>query len=273
MSPSSAPRQGDLPNHIGIIMDGNGRWAVRRGLPRSSGHIRGTSNVKEVIRTADKMGVKFLTLYCFSTENWNRPPEEIEILMELLKDYLIGEKQELLDNNIRLQALGQISRLPLEVLKILNATIEETSKNTGMILSFCISYGARDEIVQAAKTLAVKHAQGKLDLKNFSEELFARHLFTHSMPEPDLIIRTSGEYRLSNFLLWQSAYSEIYVTETLWPDFQPQDLVLACESFAQRRRRFGRSDEHETTTNLDEKKSDGISPGCLDISTSDLLNH
>lgn len=236
-----------IPVHVGIIMDGNGRWATRRGMPRSSGHIRGTSNVKEVIRTADKLGIKILTLYCFSTENWNRPAEEIEILMELLKDYLVQEKQELLDNNIQLRALGQTERLPPDVLQILNDTIQATSINTGMVLNFCISYGSRSEILMAAQTLAKQCTQGTLHPEQISEANFSSALLTGGLPDPDLIIRTSGEYRLSNFLLWQAAYSEIFVTETLWPDFKPNDFLVAIEDFSKRKRRFGRSDEHESS--------------------------
>jgi undecaprenyl diphosphate synthase len=234
-----------MPQHVAIIMDGNGRWAEQRGLSRSAGHARGTSSVKEIIREADRLGISFLTLYCFSTENWGRPVEEISILMGLLKDYLLQEKAELIENNIKLSAFGQTERIPTEIREILMDTIEATKNNTGMKLNFCISYGGRAEILAAAQKLAREVKVGMIEPHQITEDLFSKRLFTGGIPDPDLVIRTSGEFRISNFLLWQLAYAEFYVTETLWPDFQPSHLRAALESFAQRKRRFGRSDESE----------------------------
>ena len=236
-------RAAQIPRHVAIIMDGNGRWAKERGWHRSAGHIKGTSKVKEIIREADRLGVSFLTLYAFSTENWGRPADEIAMLMELLRDYLLQERQELMDNNIRLQALGQIERIPREIRDILNETVEVTSKNTGMILNFCISYGGRADVVQAVQSIARDVEKGLLSIDKVTEQLISDRLYTSTMPDPDLIIRTSGEFRVSNFLIWQIAYSEFYITETLWPDFEPSHLLAACEAYSLRRRRFGRSDE------------------------------
>jgi undecaprenyl diphosphate synthase len=232
-----------VPKHVAIIMDGNGRWAKQRGWNRSAGHIKGTTRVKEIIREADRLGIGYLTLYAFSTENWGRPAEEISVLMELLRDYLISERQDLMDNQVRLQALGQVDRIPAEVREILQETIEATKGNTGLTLNFCISYGGRQEILQATQRLLQEALDQKLKPSDLSEELLTSKFYTHGMPDPDLLIRTSGEFRISNFLLWQAAYAELYITDTLWPDFEPQHLRAACEAYAQRKRRFGLSDE------------------------------
>lgn len=232
-----------MPGHVAIIMDGNGRWAKLRGWNRTLGHAYGTKRVKEIIREADRIGIKVLTLYAFSTENWSRPSGEIEALMQLLRDYLLKERQELLDHNIKLQALGQIERIPTEVREILEETIEITKANTGMILNFCLSYGGRTEIIQATQRLAQEVQAGRMQLHEIDERSFEKCLYTAGLPDPDLIIRTSGEFRISNFLLWQMAYSEIYITETAWPDFDPANLRAACEAFSQRKRRFGQTDE------------------------------
>jgi undecaprenyl diphosphate synthase len=234
-----------MPRHVAIIMDGNGRWAKLRGWHRTMGHAYGTQRVKEIIRAADRMGIKVLTLYAFSTENWSRPSGEIEALMQLLRDYLLKERQELLDNNIKLQALGQIERIPTEVRKILEETLEVTSPNTGMLLNFCLSYGGRADIIQATQRLAREVASGQLEISQIDETRFSNYLYTSGIPDPDLVIRTSGEFRISNFLLWQMAYSEIFVTDTSWPDFEPSHLRAACEAFSQRRRRFGQTDESQ----------------------------
>lgn len=240
---SSELRLARTPKHVAIIMDGNGRWARLRGWNRGLGHAKGTSRVKEVIREADRMGISVLTLFCFSTENWSRPSDEISMLMELLRDYLLSERQELLDNNIKLRALGDTTRIPGSIREILNDTIEVTKQNTGMQLNFCISYGSRAEITSAAQSLAQDACAGLINPSDINEEAIAKRLYTADLPDPDLLIRTSGEFRLSNFLLWQSAYAEIYITDTLWPDFEAQHLRAACESFAARKRRFGRTDE------------------------------
>ena len=232
-----------VPRHVAIIMDGNGRWAKQRGWNRSLGHVQGTSRVKEIVREADRLGISVLTLYAFSTENWKRPAEEISTLMQLLEDYLKRERQELMDNNIRLQVLGQIERIPQNVRDIVDETVKVTEANTGMTLNFCISYGGRADIIQAAQSLAREVQEGRISIADLNEKSLSEKLYTGMLPDPDLMIRTSGEFRISNFLLWQAAYAEIYVTETLWPDFEPQHLRAACEAFAQRKRRFGMSDE------------------------------
>jgi len=231
------------PRHVAIIMDGNGRWAKLRGWNRSLGHAYGTQRVKEIITEANNLGVKVLTLYAFSTENWSRPSGEIEALMQLLRDYLLKERQELMDNNIRLQALGQIERIAPEVRSILEETIQVTSKNSGMLLNFCLSYGGRADIVQAVQRIARDVQEARLDIASIDETRFASYLYTSGIPDPDLVIRTSGEFRISNFLLWQMAYSEIYITETPWPDFEPAHFRTACEAYSQRKRRFGNTDE------------------------------
>lgn len=251
MTSSSEPAVNDktklaalnVPRHVAIIMDGNGRWAKTRGLHRSLGHAKGASIVKDIIRAADDLGVEVLTLYCFSTENWNRPSHEISILMDLLRDYLMQEQRSLIENNIKFNALGQIDRLPATVLEIVQQTIDVTAGNTGMVLNFCVSYGARAEIVRSVQTLAKEVAAGRLDPSAIDEKAIAQNLYTSGLPDPDLVIRTSGEFRISNFLLWQIAYAEIYITETHWPEFSANHLRAALESYAQRKRRFGHTDE------------------------------
>lgn len=232
-----------VPKHVAIIMDGNGRWAKERGWHRSLGHASGVTRVREIVKEADRLGIKVLTLYCFSTENWNRPSDEIEVLMELLKEYLISERSELNQNNVRLQTLGQKEKLSLPLQDLLNETEAMLSKNTGLVLNLCFSYGARAEIVMAVQNIARKVKAGEMDIAEISDKTISENLYTQGLPDPDLIIRTSGEFRISNFLLWQSAYSEYFITDTLWPDFEPQHLRGALESFKNRKRRFGRSDE------------------------------
>ena len=229
--------------HVAIIMDGNGRWAKMRGMHRSLGHAKGASIVKDIIRSADDMGIEVLTLYAFSTENWNRPSHEISILMDLLRDYLMQEQKELLDNNIRFDVLGQKERLPAGVMDIVQKTIEVTSGNTGLKLNFCVSYGGRAEIIRAVQSLCREVKSGELELSQVDEQALSQRLYTVGLPDPDLIIRTSGESRISNFLLWQMAYSEIYITETLWPEFSSNHLRAAVEAYSQRKRRFGFTDE------------------------------
>lgn len=238
-----------IPKHVAIIMDGNGRWARTRGWHRSFGHIQGSARVKEIVREADRIGISVLTLYAFSTENWSRPAEEIEALMHLLEDYLKKERVSLQENNVRLQALGQIERLPARVRAILDETIEALKNNTGLTLNFCISYGSRSEIVRAVQSLAREVSEGQISLADISEETISQRLYTGGLPDPDLLIRTSGEFRISNFLLWQSAYTEFYITDIMWPDFEPQHLRAAVEAYSLRKRRFGSTtDEAETNT-------------------------
>ena len=231
---------GRLPQHIAIIMDGNGRWAKKRRLPRIAGHRAGIRAVRQVVEASARLGVPCLTLYAFSVENWKRPRTEVKLLMRLLREYLRKEIPELNKNNIRFEAIGRISSLPAPVQEDLQTTIEETRTNTGLRLTLALNYGGRAELIDAVRGLATDlQRQGTLDVDAITEESLSRHLYTHDLPDPDLLIRTSGEMRLSNFLLWQVAYCEIWVTETLWPDFKEQDLVQAIADFQKRERRYG----------------------------------
>jgi undecaprenyl diphosphate synthase len=253
-SPSVSLEHDKLPRHVAIIMDGNGRWARTRGWHRSLGHVEGTSRVKAIIDECRELGIKYLTLYCFSSENWGRPQEEIDVLMKLLKDYMLRERQELLEKNIRLTILGDITLVPPNTRAVLEESVEMLSKNDGYCLNLCISYGGRNEILQATRRFAQEVAEGKLRAEDITEEAFSKALYTSELPDPDLIIRTSGEKRISNFLLWQIAYSEIYVTDVLWPDFEPKHLHLALEDYQQRKRRYGLSDEAQLSAQRNSKK-------------------
>jgi len=229
-----------LPAHVAIIMDGNGRWAKERGLPRVEGHRRGAESVRAVLRCASSLGVRHLTLYAFSVENWNRPKAEVNTLMKFLARYLKTERDEMNDNNVRLRAIGQLDRLPGFVREQLDATIASLDANTGTTLNLALSYGGRTELVDAARSLAAKAQSGELAPADIDEQMFAAHLYTADTPDPDLLIRTSGEMRVSNFLLWQISYAEMVVTERLWPDFGEADFCAALEVFADRDRRFGK---------------------------------
>ncbi len=228
-----------LPGHVAIIMDGNGRWAKRRGLPRVMGHRQGVKAVRSTVRFSREIGISVLTLYAFSQQNWGRPREEIGALMDLLYDYLKSELDEMLGNQIRLQTIGQIERLPERVRTCLEDTIEKTSGNKGMILNLALSYGSRDEIAKAARRLAEQCLSGALKPSDIDETRMAASLDTAGLPDPDLLIRTSGEYRVSNFLLFQTAYSEFYFTPTLWPDFDKEEFLKALMEYQNRDRRFG----------------------------------
>ena len=229
-----------LPAHVAIIMDGNGRWAKERSLPRVEGHRRGAESVRSVLRTAARLGVKYLTLYAFSVENWNRPQDEVDTLMKYLARYLKSEQREMNDNNVKLQAIGQTSRLPKFVRDQLEATRESLSQNTGTTLTLALSYGGRTELVDAVRGIAEKARDGEIDPSKISEQTISGHLYTSDMPDPDLLIRTSGEMRVSNFLLWQISYAELVVTDRLWPDFGEPEFCAAMEEFAGRNRRFGK---------------------------------
>ena len=211
---------GILPKHIAIIMDGNGRWAIERNLPRAAGHQQGIESVRDIVKASSQLGIGYLTVYAFSMENWKRPHMEISILMSLLKQYLINEIDELDANNVRLCAIGNLNALPKPVQKILSKAIERTAKNTGLTLTLALSYSGRWDIIRAVQMIALDARRGNLSPEDINEELFSTYLLTSHMPEPDLLIRTSGEMRLSNYLLWESAYSEIYITNLLWPDFR-----------------------------------------------------
>jgi len=238
---SEGPSQ-RLPQHVAIIMDGNGRWASRLGLDRVRGHEEGAVSVREIVRACRSAGVKALTLYSFSTENWNRPMEEVGALMALLERYLVGEREEILSNQIRFRAIGQLERLPVPVRTLLEdlSEVSDTGQ-TQMDLCLALSYGGRAELVDATRRIAEKVQNGQVDPAAIDEQLLAGHLYAPDLPEPDLLIRTSGEMRLSNFLLWQLAYAEIVVTDTLWPDFRKTELLDAFQVFASRERRFGKT--------------------------------
>src|SRR6476659_11289753 len=228
-----------LPTHIAIIMDGNGRWAKERGLPRVEGHRNGVESVRAVVRAAGEAGIKYLTLYAFSVENWNRPKDEVDTLMKYLARYLKNEIGELNRNNVKLEVIGQIYRLPEFVQEQLKKTQAALAKNNGLTLILALSYGGRTEIVETVRSIAEKVKQGKLEPAEINEQVIAQHLYTRHLPDPDLLIRTSGEMRVSNFLLWQISYSELVVTPTLWPDFRKPQLFAAIEEYARRHRRFG----------------------------------
>jgi undecaprenyl diphosphate synthase len=233
--------QNDLPTHVAIIMDGNGRWAKKAGLKRVIGHERGAESVREIVRTSRELGIPWLTLYAFSEENWKRPKLEISALMTLLKRFLRSELSEMLENGIRLQAIGRLTRLPPDVRQILQETMEKTSSNHHMVLTLALSYGGKQEICDAFQRMAEEVRRGKIAPDKICEEMISDYLYTAGMPDPDLLIRTSGEYRMSNFLLWQMAYTEFYITPTLWPDFRKDEYLAALRDFQKRERRFGAS--------------------------------
>ena len=236
----SAAAQELLPRHVAVIMDGNGRWAKERGLPRIEGHRRGAESARAIIKAALGVGIRYLTLYTFSVENWNRPKSEVDAIMKYLAYYLKKETPELDRSNVRLEAIGQIHRLPEPVQKQLEKSRQQLSKNTGLTLVLALSYGARAEIVDASRAIAEKVQSGDLVPEEVTETMFGMHLYTSQIPDPDLLIRTSGEMRLSNFLLWQVSYAEMVVTETLWPEFRKAAFYKSLEEFAKRHRRFGK---------------------------------
>jgi len=235
----SAEAKASLPQHVAVIMDGNGRWAKQRGLPRVEGHRQGAESARIIIRTAGEIGIKYLTLYAFSAENWNRPKDEVDALMKYLIHYLKTETPELNKNNVRLEVIGQIYRLPENVQDHLRKSMATLSKNNGLTLVMALSYGSRIEIVDAVRDIAGKVKRGKLDPADINEQVFAQHLYTRNLPDPDLLIRTSGEMRVSNFLLWQISYAELVITPTLWPDFRKPQFFAALDEYARRHRRFG----------------------------------
>ena len=232
-----------LPRHIAIIMDGNGRWAQARNLDRSAGHVEGVNTVRKITEEASKLGIDFLTLYTFSTENWNRPKEEVDALMNLIVVAIERETADLIKNNVRLTVIGELDRMPQFARKRLSQCIKDTSHCTGLTLVLAISYSSRWEITAAVKAIAAKVAAGQLAVDDINPDTVSQNLTTRDMPDPDLIIRTGGDFRISNFLLWQAAYAEIYVTPTYWPDFSPTDLRNAIISFQNRERRFGMTSE------------------------------
>jgi undecaprenyl diphosphate synthase len=232
-----------LPEHIAIIMDGNGRWAQKQGKNRFSGHQEGVVSVRKVIETAVGLGIKYITLYTFSTENWNRPQEEVNALMELMITAVRRETPDLMKNNVRIQVIGDISRLPQATKDNLQNCLNETSGNTGLTLVLALSYSSRWEITTAVKQIASKVKDGDLNIDRIDEDTVANFLNTKNMPDPDLLIRTGGEYRISNFLMWQLSYSELYFTDVYWPEFKEEDLYKAILDFQNRERRFGKTGE------------------------------
>ncbi len=228
-----------LPAHVAIIMDGNGRWAKQRHLPRVEGHRNGVESVRAVVRAAGEVGIKYLTLYAFSVENWNRPKDEVDTLMKYLARFLKNEIGELGRSNVRLEVIGQIYRLPEFVQEQLRKTKAALARNNGLTLILALSYGGRTEIVEAVRAIASKVHAGEIEAAEIDEQTISQHLYTHKWPDPDLLIRTSGEQRLSNFLLWQTSYAEFVITPTLWPDFRKQQFFDALEEYTRRHRRFG----------------------------------
>ncbi len=228
-----------IPQHLAIIMDGNGRWAREKGLPRREGHRAGADSVREVVEACKKLGVKFLTLYAFSSENWKRPKGEIRALMALLKEFLRVKTPEMKSQGVRLHAIGRLEDLPSDCQRELSSAIEQTSSNSDLDLILALSYGSREEIVDAAKQLAREAASGSLNPEDIDNDLMSQKLYTSKIPDPDLLIRTSGERRISNFLLWQISYAEIVISEKFWPDFREPDLKDAIAEYALRNRRFG----------------------------------
>jgi len=231
--------QGNLPKHIAIIMDGNGRWARSQQLPRVEGHREGINSVREVVKACGELDVKYLTLYTFSTENWNRPRSEVAALMRLLLTTIKSEVKELNKNNVRLTTIGKLNDLPFAARRSMLNAIKLLKNNTGLTLNLALSYSSRKEIIQAVRSIAQKVESGEMCIEEIEEKLFSKHLYTSSIPDPDLLIRTSGELRVSNFLLWQMAYTEIYVTDVLWPEFRRKEFYQAIEAYQKRERRFG----------------------------------
>jgi undecaprenyl diphosphate synthase len=235
-----------VPQHIAIIMDGNGRWAKKQGENRIYGHYEGVNSVRDVVAAAGEVGVKYITLYAFSTENWNRPKEEVDALMELLVSTITAETPQLNNKNVRLQAIGNLNSLPPACLQELNESIELTSKNTGLTLVLALSYSSKWELISAVKQIAADAKNGQVNIEDITEKNIEQYLCTKHIPDPELMIRTSGEHRISNFLLWQLAYAEFYFTDKLWPDFRKDDLYEAILNYQNRERRFGKTSDQLT---------------------------
>lgn len=229
----------NIPRHVAIIMDGNGRWAKSRNLPRTMGHKAGVEAIIDILKEADRLGIKYITLYAFSTENWKRPKDEVNAIMKLLVQYLKLEIDEMDRNGVVIKVIGDISKLPTECIQEIEKASERTKNNTGVIMNIALNYGGRDEIVRAVKNIIKDKEEGKFSIDSIDEDLFSNYLYTNYMPDPDIIIRPSGEQRLSNFLLWQCAYSEFWYSNINWPDFSPKDLRRAIYDYQKRNRRFG----------------------------------
>tara|TARA_B100000927_G_scaffold287596_1_gene280738 strand:- start:962 stop:1714 length:753 start_codon:yes stop_codon:yes gene_type:complete len=234
---------GNLPKHIAIIMDGNGRWASLKNLPRAAGHKEGINSVREIVRVCGEIGVSYLTLYTFSSENWSRPRTEVSAIMKLLLSTIKKEIRNLDDNNVKLSAIGSLDELPKETQKNILDGVEMTKSNSGLNLILALSYGSRQELIRAIKRISKRIDESNLEIDNINEDVLSEELYTAGTPDPDLIIRTGGEHRLSNFLLWQSAYSELLISETFWPDFRESELLNSILDYQNRQRRFGQTDE------------------------------
>jgi undecaprenyl diphosphate synthase len=230
----------NVPRHVAIIMDGNGRWAQNRSLPRAKGHIEGVRRVEEIIDTAQEIGIEVVTLFTFSTENWDRPENEVSLIMNMLTAVLEKKLQKLKNDNIQLRTIGRTERIPPSLLKTIEKVIRETKSNTGLIVNLAFNYGARGEIIDAVRHIAASVQEGRLHIKDICEETVSRALYTKGLPDPDLLIRTSGEQRISNFLLWQLSYAELYFTEKLWPDFDAEEFKRAILDYQRRERRYGK---------------------------------
>ena len=237
----------NIPQHIAVIMDGNGRWAKKAGEQRVFGHQNGVTSVRDTVKGCRELGVKYLTLYAFSTENWNRPIEEVNALMELLVQSIVNEKEELNENDIRLNCIGEFDKLPKSCQKTMKQVMDETRNNSSMTLTLALSYSGRWDMVQAMKSIGKEIMEGKISLDEIDEQMVTSHLSTNAIPDPELMIRTSGEFRISNFLLWQLAYSEIYITDVLWPEFRKDDLHKALLDYQSRERRFGKTSDQLKT--------------------------
>lgn len=235
---SRQPEASTLPRHIGIIMDGNGRWAKKHHLPRSAGHAAGSKNFKSIARFANKIGLEYMTVYAFSTENWKRPKEEVDNILNILRDYLKDAKN-FKDENIKVQFIGDLSPLSADIVDLIKDAEENSAAATGLHLNIALNYGGRDEIVHAVKKIGEKIAHGTVSVDMITEDMISQNLYTKGQPDPDFIIRPSGEYRISNFLIWQSSYAEFWYSNVLWPDFKPKHLLQAIEDFNKRNRRFG----------------------------------
>ncbi len=233
----------NIPEHVAIIMDGNGRWAKQQGFLRTLGHERGSKSLTKIIEECSNLGVRYLTLYTFSTENWNRPKYEVETLMKVLIRSLKKELKTMQENNIKMNAIGNIEKLPLAAQKVLSDCIEKTKENTKMTITLALSYGSREELVNVVKKISDKVKNNIISIDSIDDSIINEHLYTHNLPDVDLLIRTSGEHRISNFMLWQIAYSELYFTDVLWPDFKEADLHEAIISYQKRERRFGKTSE------------------------------
>ena len=234
---------GNLPKHIAIIMDGNGRWARLKNLPRAAGHKEGINSVREIVRVCGEIGVSYLTLYTFSSENWSRPRTEVSAIMKLLLSTIKKEIRNLDDNNVKLSAIGSLDELPKETQKNILDGVEMTKSNSGLNLILALSYGSRQELIRAIKRISKRIDESNLEIDNINEDILSEELYTAGTPDPDLIIRTGGEHRLSNFLLWQSAYSELLISETFWPDFRENELLNSILDYQNRQRRFGQTEE------------------------------